>query len=82
MLRDSDAACVAMALCLCWEEKRNSRWNKGWYKQRSQNTHSNIKTGLILSEAHHRNFSAVKWSIILRATHDCYLTTANTNINI
>jgi len=82
MFRDSHAACVAIALGLCWEEKRNSRWEKEWYKRRSQNTHSNIKTDLCLSEPHYYRhfFIAVRRSIILRATHDRYPTTANTNV--
>jgi len=53
MLHYSDTAYVAIALGLCWEEKRNSRWNKEWYKRRSHNTHSDIKTDLSLSEPYY-----------------------------
>jgi hypothetical protein len=52
MLCDTDASCVAITLALCWEEKRNSHWNKEWYKQRPQNTRANIKTDVSFGEPH------------------------------
>jgi hypothetical protein len=50
VLSDTDVACVAIALALCFVNERNRRWIKEWYKRRPQYTHENLMADLILRE--------------------------------
>ena len=65
MLRDTDGACVSIALALCLKTEKD-RWTKDQYKWRSQHTH--LMIDLRLSEPNdYKNFCVWR-SIIWWAT--------------
>jgi hypothetical protein len=59
MLRDTDAACVAILLALCVKRRKEiRRWIKEWYIRRPQYTENQLMTDFRLSEPNdYNNFS-------------------------